>query len=78
MVLGSSANYIIGLVMLISFMFNIGPIDDSLYAYAGQPWVAVVFRITGSRAATIVMIIIMALNVCQPRKCLPRQNIPTD
>ena len=50
---------------VISFMCNIGEIDDSIYAYAGQPWVAVIYRITGSKAATIVMIVIVAINVCR-------------
>lgn len=56
-------NYAMGLVGLISFLFNVGPIDDSLYRYGGQPWVAVVYRITGSRAATIVLILVIAVNV---------------
>ena len=67
MVVGSGINYIIGAIGLISFMFNIGKIDDSLYAFAGQPWVAVIYRITGSQAATIVMIIVVAINVCHPK-----------
>lgn len=63
MVTGSAFNFIVGTIGLITFMFNIGPIDDSLYQYAEQPWVAVVYRITGSKTATIVMIIVMAVNV---------------
>jgi len=63
MVSASAINYVIGLIGLISFMFNIGTIDDSLYDYGGQPWIAVIYRITGSKAATIVMIVIIAINV---------------
>lgn len=63
MVSGSAINYIIGAIGVISFVFNIGPLDDGLYKYAGQPWVAVIYRITGSKAATIVMILIVMINV---------------
>ncbi|KAK5124732.1 hypothetical protein LTR85_001445 [Meristemomyces frigidus] len=62
MVSASAINYVVGLIGLISFMFNIGPIDDSLYIYGDQPWIAVIYRITGSRAATVVMIVVIALN----------------
>ncbi|TKA56319.1 hypothetical protein B0A55_13195, partial [Friedmanniomyces simplex] len=62
MVTGCAINYIVGLIGLISFLFNIGPIDDSLYIYGGQPWVAVIYRLTGSKAATIVMIVVVAVN----------------
>ncbi|KAF2717936.1 amino acid transporter [Polychaeton citri CBS 116435] len=62
MVSASAINYVVGIVSLISFMFNIGPIDDSLCKYGGQPWIAVIHRITGSRAATITMIVIVATN----------------
>lgn len=68
MITGCVMNYAMGLVGLISFLFNVGTIDDSLYRYGGQPWVAVVYRITGSRAATIVLILVIAVNV---RRSLP-------
>ncbi|KAK4892472.1 hypothetical protein LTR49_028592 [Elasticomyces elasticus] len=61
MVTGCPINYILGLVGLISFLSNLGPIDDSLYVYGGQPWVAVIYRITGSKAATIIMILVIAV-----------------
>ncbi|KAK3639640.1 hypothetical protein LTR22_017373 [Elasticomyces elasticus] len=61
MVTGCAINYILGLVGLISFLSNLGPIDDSLYVYGGQPWVAVIYRITGSKAATIIMILVIAV-----------------
>lgn len=38
-------------------------IDDDLASSTGQPWVAVVLRITGSRAAAIVLVIVMILMV---------------
>ena len=63
MVTGCAINYIVGLIGLISFLFNIGPLDDSLYDYGGQPYVAVIYRLTGSKAATIVMILVVAVNV---------------
>lgn len=63
MVSASAINYVVGTIGLISFMFNIGEISDDLYIYGGQPWVAVIYRITNSKAATIVMILVVAVNV---------------
>lgn len=63
MVSASGINYLIGAIALITFVFNIGTIDDTLYDYYGQPWVAVIYRITGSKAATIVFIVIICVNV---------------
>lgn len=64
MVSASGINYLIGAVALISFMFNIGPLDaPDLYLYYGQPWIAVILRITGSKAATIVLIVVILINV---------------
>ena len=71
MVSGSVLNYVIGAIGLVSFMFNVRPLDDSIWAYNGQPWVAVIYRITGSKAATIVMIIIVSINVSRRRQMLP-------
>lgn len=45
--------------MTVSFMFAIGDVSADLIDPSGQPWVAVVYRITGSQAATIVLILIM-------------------
>ncbi|KAK1819315.1 hypothetical protein LTR12_006262 [Friedmanniomyces endolithicus] len=52
-------NYVLGFLMTLTFMFAIGDIGADLLDPSGQPWVAVVYRITGSRAATIVLILIM-------------------
>jgi choline transport protein len=45
--------------MTITFMFALGDISADLSHPSGQPWVAVILRITSSRAATIVFILIM-------------------
>jgi choline transport protein len=45
--------------MTATFMFALGDIEADLSDPSGQPWVAVVLRITGSRSATIVFILIM-------------------
>ena len=66
MVTGCGINYVVGLIALMSFLLNVGPIDNSLYKYGGEPWVAVIYRITGSKAATIVMILVVAVNVRPP------------
>lgn len=56
-------NYVLGFVTTISFMFSLGNIDDDLASRTGQPWVAVIQRITGSKAATIVLIVVMIIMV---------------
>jgi len=45
--------------MTVTFMFALGDIEADLSDSSGQPWVAVILRITGSRSATIVLILIM-------------------
>lgn len=45
--------------MTLTFMFALGNIEEDLADPSGQPWVAVILRITGSRAATIILILIM-------------------
>lgn len=76
---GSAVNYLISTIALITFMFNVGTIDDSLYRYGGQPWVAVVYRITGSKAATIVMLVVVIINVCalrfRQKSCLAHEMV---
>ena len=54
-------NYILGFVTTVTFVFNMGDVDLDLSAPSGQPWVAVILRITGSKAATIVLIIVMII-----------------
>lgn len=45
--------------MTITFMFALGNIDEDLAHPSGQPWVAVILRITGSRVAAIILILVM-------------------
>lgn len=54
-------NYISGFAMTVTFMFNLGNLDDILESSTGQPWVAAVYKITGSKAGTIVLIVIMTV-----------------
>lgn len=42
-------------------MFNIGPLDDLTELNTGQPWAEMIYKITGSRAATIVLVLVMML-----------------
>lgn len=50
---------VLGFIMTITFMSALGDIEADLSHPSGQPWVAVIERITGSRAATIVLTLIM-------------------
>ncbi|KAM3418236.1 hypothetical protein BST61_g4237 [Cercospora zeina] len=54
-------NYISGFVMTVTFMFNLGDLDEILEPNSGQPWVSAIFAITGSKAGTIVLIVIMTV-----------------
>lgn len=57
-------NYILGFTTTVTFMFNLGNIEEDLSDLSGQPWVAVIYRITGSKAATIVLLCVMIVMVC--------------
>ncbi|KAK5135455.1 hypothetical protein LTR08_005243 [Meristemomyces frigidus] len=52
-------NYVLGFVTMITFVSNLGDIDTDLASTTGQPWIAVTVRITGSKAAAIVLAILM-------------------
>ena len=52
-------NYVLGFVTTVTLMFNLGSVKDDLADPSAQPWVAIIYRITGSKPATIVLIIIM-------------------
>ncbi|PSK34494.1 GABA-specific permease [Elsinoe australis] len=64
MILTAMANYIAGLTMVISFMFNIGDIKDVLDSFTGQSYVAVIAEATGSKAATIFCTALVAFMMC--------------
>ena len=63
---------VLGFIMTITFMFALGDIDADLSDPSGQPWVAVIYRITGSQAATIVLILIMVSPDETDIHCPPR------
>ncbi|CAK3885212.1 amino-acid permease [Lecanosticta acicola] len=52
-------NYTLGFVTTVTFFFNVGNVEEILESSTGQPWVAVMYRITGSKAGTIVLILVM-------------------
>lgn len=58
-------NYVTGFVMTVTFMFNLGDVDAALESSTGQPWVYVMYTITGSKAATIVLVLVMTVMVCR-------------
>lgn len=54
-------NYILGLITTLTLMSNLSDVTAALTDRSGQPWVAVVFQVTGCKAATIAMICVMIL-----------------
>jgi amino acid transporter len=56
-------NYVMGFVTTVTFMFNLGKLEDIMKSSTGQPWVATLYNITGSKPATIVLVLIMTLMV---------------
>ena len=56
-------NYTLGFITTVTFFFNIGNIDAVLDSSTGQPWVAVMYNITGSKAGTIVLVCVMIVMV---------------
>jgi choline transport protein len=55
MVLATFFNGILGILMLITFCFCIGNIDDVMNSSTGVPIIQVLFNVTGSYAGTCVM-----------------------
>ncbi len=59
MVSAAVINYILGFVTTVTLMSNLGDVMEDLSDPSGQPWVAIAYRITGSKEATIVLLVIM-------------------
>lgn len=52
-------NYITGFVATITLMSNLGDVEKLLADPSGQAWVVVIYRATGSKAATLVLIAVL-------------------
>ncbi|KAK4494302.1 hypothetical protein PRZ48_014600 [Zasmidium cellare] len=61
MITSSLLNYALGFTTTVTFMMNLGNVDDLLDSATGQPWVALIQRITQSKAATIVFLCLMII-----------------
>lgn len=61
MITSSLLNYALGFTTTVTFMMNLGNVDDLLDSATGQPWVALIQRITESQAATIVFLVLMII-----------------
>ncbi|KAK3617202.1 hypothetical protein LTR22_026809 [Elasticomyces elasticus] len=63
MVTSALINYATAMIMIITLVSGIGStnnLDDLLSDPTGQPWVALVRRVTGSKAATVTLIVLVA------------------
>ena len=63
MVSAATVNYVLGFITTVTLMFNLGNVDADLSSSSGQPWVAIIYRITGSKAATIVLLLVIIIMV---------------
>ena len=59
MISAAVITYVLGFVTTVTLMFNLGSITEDLADPSGQPWVAIIYRITGSKGATIVLLLVM-------------------
>lgn len=60
MVSSALVNYATGWLMIITLVSGIGPdLDSIISSETGQPWVALVRQVTGSKAATIALIVLV-------------------
>jgi choline transport protein len=63
MVSAAAINYGLGFVSTVTLMFNLGSVAEVLADPSGQPWVAVLLRVTGSTAATVILLLVMIFMV---------------
>ena len=56
-------NYVLGFLTTVTLMFNLGSVAEDINDPSGQPWVAIVYRITDSKPATIVLLVVMIIMV---------------
>lgn len=63
MITAALINYTLGFVTTVTLMFNLGDISTALNDPSGQPYVAVIYEVTGSKAATIVLVCVMIIMV---------------
>lgn len=56
-------NYTLGFITTVTLMCNLGDLQVALNDPSGQPYVAVIYEVTQSKAATIVLVVIMIVMV---------------
>lgn len=74
MISAALINYTLGFITTITLMCNLRDINTALNDPSGQPWVAVIYDITGNKAATIVLVIVMIVMVSSQRQQLHRNK----
>lgn len=56
-------NYITGWIATVTLMSNLGNVEELLADPSGQPWVAVIYKATDSKAATLVLTLVLIVMV---------------
>ena len=74
MVSAQLINYTLGFITTVTLMCNIGDLQFALNDPSKQPYVAVIYEVTGSKAATIVLVIIMIIMVRDLHICMRRHD----
>lgn len=59
----SVINYVTGWIATVTLMSNLGNIEELLEDPSEQPWVAVIYRATNSKAATLVLTFVLIVMV---------------
>lgn len=63
MIFAALINYALGFITTVTLMSNLGDLQAALNDRSKQPYVAVIYEITGSKAATIVLVGVMIIMV---------------
>ncbi|KAJ9626912.1 hypothetical protein H2203_003369 [Taxawa tesnikishii (nom. ined.)] len=79
MIFSAFLNFSISFGMLLAILYRSGDLAQALESPTGQPYIQILYNVTGSRSATGVMVayIILSLMFCAINMVSPKSHIPT-